>query len=332
MTQPVGIVVIGKNEGERLRACLASLDIDNYPVIYVDSGSTDNSVAIANGIGAEVIELDMSVPFSAARARNAGYRRLLKNYPQIRFIQFIDGDCTLEEKWITEAIAAFEKDDKLAAVTGHLHEKNPNLTPYNKLCDIEWRSPVGEVASGEFGGIVMLRAKVLQEMGGYDTRLVAGEEPELGARIKLAGYKTKKIDQKMATHDANMTRFSQWWKRAVRFGHAQGLRSRISNTPHSSQDARKIKSTWFWGLLLPLFIIIAAIPSKGLSLLLLGGYLALAYRIFRSRRKAGDTIAESLLYARYTVLGKFANALGLFKFSLGHKFGKNDFVFNKKVN
>lgn len=322
MTRTVGIVVIGKNEGERLRACLESLKVYREPIVYVDSGSTDDSVALADSYGAEVVELDMSIPFTAARARNAGYQQLLKSHPNIQFFQFIDGDCTLDPDWLPAAVDSFNQDDKLAAVVGHLHEKNPDLTPYNKLCELEWRTPVGEVANGEFGGIVMLRASVLQEVGGYNPDLVAEEEPELGARMYHAGYRTKKIDQNMATHDANMTHFAQWWKRAVRFGHAQGLRSHISTAPNTEDNKRAIKSSWLWGLLLPLLIIILAIPSEGFSLFLLGGYLVLGYRIFSYRRNTGDTAAESLFYARYTVLEKFANALGLLKFNLNYQFEK----------
>ena len=224
MTSIVGIVVIGKDEGERLRACLESLKVNRVPIVYVDSGSTDDSVALAKDYSAEVVELDMSTPFSAARARNAGYQQLLKLQPDIQFIQFIDGDCTLDPDWLSAAVDSFNQDDKLAAVVGHLHEKNPDLSPYNKLCELEWRSPAGEAADGEFGGIVMLRASVLQEVGGYNPDLIAEEEPELGARMYHAGYRTRKIDQNMATHDANMTHFMQWWKRTVRFGYGQGLR------------------------------------------------------------------------------------------------------------
>lgn len=333
MSRIAGIVVIGKNEGERLRACLESLKVHQVPIVYVDSGSTDDSVALAINYHAELIELDMSIPFTAARARNAGYQQLLKLHPDIQFFQFIDGDCTLDPDWLPAAIESFNHDDKLAAVVGHLHEKNPDLTPYNKLCELEWRSPVGEVANGEFGGIVMLRVSVLKEVGGYNPDLIAEEEPELGARMYHAGYRTRKIDQKMATHDANMTHFTQWWKRAVRFGYAQGLRSHIATIPNTEHNNRAIRSSWLWGLLLPLLIVTLAIPSKGLSLLLLGGYLVLGYRIFSYRRNAGDTVAESFFYARYTILEKFANAWGLLKFNLNNQLEKMQNIgLNKKTD
>ncbi len=64
-----GIVVIGRNEGERLVACLRSLVTGQYPIVYVDSGSSDGSPQQAASLGIEVTALDMSIPFTAARAQ-----------------------------------------------------------------------------------------------------------------------------------------------------------------------------------------------------------------------------------------------------------------------
>lgn len=311
-----GIVVIGKNEGERLRACFESLETKTYPVVYVDSGSTDGSISLAESYAVDVLELDMSTPFSAARARNAGYELLFKNRPEIEYVQFIDGDCILDKNWITSALDAFSKDNQIAAVVGHLKEKNPQASVYNRLCDLEWRVPVGDTYNGFFGGIVMLRKKVLLETGGYNPKLLAGEEPELGSRMVAMGYRVVKIDAEMAIHDANMMFFRQWWNRAVRGGRAIGLRFRISELPVTAQDKRARNSTLFWGFFLPLIILLTCIPTKGLSLLLLGGYLLLGYRIYRGRLQSGDNQSESMLYSGFTLLSKFATAKGLINFEL----------------
>src|SRR3990170_3982962 len=93
MTSRLGIVAIGRNEGERLRACLRSVVGDNRVVVYVDSGSTDGSVEMARSMGAEVVELDLATPFTAARARNEGFHRLEQLNPNVAFVQFVDGDC-----------------------------------------------------------------------------------------------------------------------------------------------------------------------------------------------------------------------------------------------
>jgi len=316
----VGIVVIGRNEGDRLRACFESLQSLGVSVTYVDSGSTDNSVSIARRYTQHIVELDSSKPFSAARARNEGFADLIKWHPRIKYIQFIDGDCTLSPDWIKAAAQELDADPRLAAVTGHLLEKNPDHSIYNQLCAMEWKSPVGEMTHfGAFGGISMIRGSVLQEVGGFNPAVIAGEEPELAGRMSRAGYKIKKIDHQMAVHDANIMRFSQWWKRAVREGHSIGHRMQLSEDGSLQDNLKAQKSVWFWGLVFPLIILTTLLPTKGWSLLLLTGYLFLAYRIVRYSRNQGDSLKEALLYARFLVLGKFANVVGLLKFYLRRK-------------
>src|SRR5207249_590682 len=109
-TLMVGVVAIGRNEGERLGVCLASALRDCAHVVYVDSGSTDGSVALARDLGAQVLELDLSIPFTAARARNAGFDKLLHIAPDVEFVQFVDGDCEIVENWISCAMFEMTSD------------------------------------------------------------------------------------------------------------------------------------------------------------------------------------------------------------------------------
>src|SRR6185437_8852333 len=96
--EPFGVVAIGRNEADRLKQCLKSLSQAAY-VVYVDSGSSDGSVEFAELLGVDVVELDMARPFTAARARNAGFRRLRAIAPELKYVQFIDGDCELDSAW-----------------------------------------------------------------------------------------------------------------------------------------------------------------------------------------------------------------------------------------
>ena len=94
-----GVVVIGRNEGERLKRCLQSISGFIDRVVYVDSGSTDDSVAFVKSLGADVVELDMATPFTAARARNEGSKKLLKRLPALDYLFFVDGDCEVVKDW-----------------------------------------------------------------------------------------------------------------------------------------------------------------------------------------------------------------------------------------
>src|SRR3954451_1443239 len=114
----LGIVIIGRNEGERLRRCLESASHHGLTMVYVDSGSTDDSVAHARASGLEVVTLDPSRPFSAARARNEGFERLREIAPGVRMVQFVDGDCELSGSWLEQAAEVIDGRHDVAAVCG----------------------------------------------------------------------------------------------------------------------------------------------------------------------------------------------------------------------
>jgi GT2 family glycosyltransferase len=313
----VGVVVIGRNEGKRLEECLDSVVASGRPFVYVDSGSSDGSVALAQSYGARVLQLDPAQSFSAARARNEGFEALTRDDPEIDLVQFLDGDCTLIPGWLARSAKSFDDDSNLAAVVGHLVERRADASIYNRLCALEWESPPGDVRDyGRLGGISMMRARIFRDVGGFRPDVIAGEDSELGVRLGLGGYRIAKLDCPMATHDANMTHFGQWWRRAVRAGHAIGQRSDLHGASSARDCVAERRSTLFWAVGLPLAIVLLAIPTRGASVILLLGYPLLALRIWLHRRASGDSAGESALYAAFTLLGKFANAVGLLRFAL----------------
>ncbi|CAN5803215.1 hypothetical protein BH23PLA1_BH23PLA1_22810 [soil metagenome] len=312
-TNTIGIVIIGRNEGERLRRCLDSTVGRGEVVVYVDSGSTDGSVELARALGAEVVELDLSTPFTAARARNAGADRLLQIAPNVSFIQFVDGDCELVAGWLDRASNQLEAHPDWAVVSGRLREREPERSIYNRLADLEWDTPLGEAEA--CGGIAMIRTSAFQEVGGFDPKIAAGEEPELCLRMRQRGWKIWRIEAEMARHDIAMTRFGQWWRRTVRAGYAyaEGA-ARHGRTPQRHW-VRESRSIAFWGIVLPLIALALAWPTKGASLaLLLVGYALLYQRVQGHRLRHGNSPTEARLYASYCLLGKFPQALGLLRY------------------
>lgn len=244
----IGTVVIGRNEGERLRACLQSMQSQCNQLIYVDSASSDNSIQIAKKLKAEIVSLDLSIPFTAARARNAGVQHLIETYPNIKYVQFIDGDCSIEPNWLKHAAEHLSKNDNVAAVLGHLAEKHPEKSIYNLLCKLEWKGKSGELSNfGSFGGISMVNLKAFKKAGRFNSQVIAGEDSELGVRFGLNHYSVVKIDRPMAQHDANMLTFKQWWKRAVRAGHAIGQRAYLNGKTALADCVKERKSTIAWG-------------------------------------------------------------------------------------
>lgn len=305
-------VVIGRNEGQRLAPSLNSMRAAGLPLVYVDSGSKDDSPSIARALAIPVVELDPARPFSAARGRNEGVAEALRRWPDIEFVLFLDGDCVLEPGFPVAAMQTFEQHKDCAIVTGHLSERHPEASVYNRLCAIEWRSPAGKIDNmNALGGIMAARVSAFREVSGFNEDAIAGEEPDLGVRLGLAGHSIIKIDRAMATHDAQMLHFSQWWKRAVRAGHALGHRYARHGRTQFRDGEREIRSVLFWGFVLPAAALLLLWPTRGWSLLLLSGYVLLGWRVYRHYVRTGLSAPDAQLMTRFILLGKFAEFVGV---------------------
>lgn len=325
----IGIVVIGRNEGQRLRRCLESAAGHEMTTVYVDSGSTDGSIELARSMGVDVVELDLSVPFSAARARNEGLRRMILISPDVEFVQFLDGDCELVDGWLERAARTFDEHSNVAIVCGRLRERNPNLTIYNRLADLEWEMPIGSVDI--CGGIAMVHVQAFQEVGGYNPAIIAGEEPELCVRLRQAGWSIRCIDAPMALHDIAMTRFTQWWWRSARAGHAYAEGNALHGLSPERHFVRETRSVLLWGIFLPLLALGLAWPSRGASLGLLVGYPLLYLRIQRYySMQRGWHAADARTYAAWIVLAKFPQAQGLLRYWVGRILSKPQSVIDYK--
>ena len=309
-------VVIGRNEGARLIACLEALNGAVDRVIYVDSGSSDGSVDAAKRRGAEVVALDMAQPFTAARARNAGIERVGQG---ATYIQFLDGDCVLREGWIETAHAYLEAHPDVAVVCGRRRERFPKASVYNTLIDAEWDTPVGDALA--CGGDAMMRVDALSAVGGYRDALIAGEEPELCVRLRAAGWKIWRLDAEMTWHDADVTRIGQWWQRTRRAGYAYGEGAALHGAPPERHWVKERRRAVLWGAALPLAILLLVIFTTPWALLLLLIYPAQIIRL---------SCHGGLIWAFFTTLGKFPEAVGVMQFQLARLMGRNRSIIEYK--
>lgn len=311
----VGVVAIGRNEGERLRRCLRSLPAGLAEVVYVDSGSTDDSVAFARAQGASVVELDMSVPFTAARARNAGFERLMQLQKTLAFVQFVDGDCALAPGWLEAGLSALQADPALVAVWGRRRELARDASVYNRLCDLEW----GQLPPGEtdvFGGDVLVRTEAVRAVHGYNPNIIAGEDPEFAVRLRKAGGKVRRIDAEMTLHDAAMYRLEQWFRRAMRAGYAYAQVSAIHGDSQERFWKKERRRALTWGLAVPLAVPLLALPTFGTSSLLLSAYPLRVLRIAQYLAARGWEPADAKLWAANCVAASVPEAVGVVKYSL----------------
>jgi len=313
----IDVVVIGRNEGERLRRCLESIRAGEgvrTRIIYVDSGSTDASVELAESFGAEVVSLDMSTPFTAARGRNAGLERTRAD-----LVQFVDGDCELHPTWLRAGAEAIEREENLVAVFGSLRERHPEASLFNRLSEVEWDTLVGEAPY--CGGIALMRADAVKQAAGFDPTIMAGEEPELCERLRAAGGRIMAIDAPMCAHDAAIHRLSQWWRRQVRAGYGMGQVAFRRNRVGGRVFTRQIGSALLWGVGWPLAMLTLLAVAIAWSALALGAALlallmgAMLARIAIRGRRKGLTIGQACAHAGLTMLGKAGLSAGLFRWA-----------------
>lgn len=303
----IGVVAIGRNEGERLRRCLASVDVKGAPILYVDSASTDGSPAMAAGLGAIVVDLDMAFGFTAARARNAGFEALLTRFPDLDFIQFVDGDCEFEPGWMTAAAAFLDGHPETGVVCGRRRERFPDASFYNTLIDSEWDTPVGEAQS--CGGDAMIRTRTLRATGGYDPRMIAHEEPEFCHRVRKLGEKIHRIDVPMTIHDADLRDLRPWLKRNMRAGYGY-MQAAMRNGSFRCTEARMLIRAAVWSLM-PLLVLLLSFVSTLLSSVVALLYLLLLARQFAKLAAGGASRPVFRLFLM--TMSKFAEFAGATK-------------------
>ncbi|MBB5277991.1 GT2 family glycosyltransferase [Rhizobium rosettiformans] len=299
-----GIILIGRNEGARLEASLASIRRFATNTVYVDSGSTDESVEHARQSGVKVVELSMEVPFTAARARNAGYAALKAAGIGFDFVQFVDGDCVIDPDWIVTSTNFLLAHPDIAVACGRRREKFPLASIYNRLCDWEWNTPLGKAAAS--GGDAMVRVSAFESVGGFREDVIAAEDDEFCVRLGRAGWGVWRLDAEMTLHDANMTRFGQWWRRAERAGHGFAQVGAL----HPAHFLAQRRRMWLWGAILPLVAVLGLFLHPWITLGVALLYLFSCARSTLRFLRQGFPPREALLAGLLLTLSKFCNLKG----------------------
>lgn len=317
MNQPtLGAVAIGRNEGERLKNCLRSLVPHCDRVVYVDSGSADDSVAFARSLGVTVVELDRDRPFTAARARNAGFDALVRQGALPDLVQFVDGDCTLEAEWLHAGRSHLQAHPELGLVTGWRSELYPQATVYNSLFQADWLRPAGPIKT--CGGDMMVRSAAFQAIGGFDPEVIAAEDDDFCLRLGKAGWRLERLPVRMTWHDAAMKTFGAWWRRSTRDGHGFAQVGHL----HPEHFRRERLRGWVYGLVLPVLFVIGLVVWPWLSLGVLLIYLLSFLRTLQSYSRRAPVKRRLLAQAGLLTLSKLPNVVGMLTYLRRRRAGK----------
>jgi len=303
----IAVVVIGRNEGVKLERSLRSALATAWPVVYVDSCSSDGSVDLARRLGASVVELATPPPCSIARARNAGFAHASALDPELMLVQFLDGDSELSPGWCAAAGAAMASNPVLGAVFGTMRERDPRRSLLSRIYHVEFGQH--RMAANDCPGMSLMRAAAFRAAGGFPEDLIHFEDRELSNRLREAGWQIQRLDAEMAVHEVGGQSFAAWWGRRWRGGYDQACEL-SRHRPRPAAALRGSLRAWFWGLLLPLTAVAAGTVSRPALLLLPLGYALLFARIARRVSRWGFSSRDAAAYAAAAVVAKVPEALG----------------------
>ncbi|WFE73374.1 glycosyltransferase family 2 protein [Roseinatronobacter sp. S2] len=296
-------IVIGRNEGDRLVRALARAASHARRVVYVDSGSVDDSVARARAAGAQVVELDPARPFSAARARNEGFAAL--GADRAEFVHFIDGDCILAPDWPAQALAFLQAHSQAALVHGYHIEDAPDASIYNWLTDQEWKMAPGPAASGL--GTFMGRSAAFAAVGGFRDGMIAAEDDDLFLRLRAAGWQTWCVADPMSGHDVGLFSFNGWFRRMIRAGHSF---SELGVLHPGTARASRLRAV-VWAGVLPVLALLGLWVWLPLTALVIALYALSLARLWRRCITQGLSPDRAVIAAALLMICKFANLYGM---------------------
>ena len=326
-----GAVVIGRNEGTRLCRSLEALAGRVAEVVYVDSDSTDSSRELAQRLGATVVHLTEG-PYTPSRGRKAGFEALVAKRPDLKYVQFIDGDCVLDSQWLSKAGVFLDGNPGVAAVFGRRREERCTESFYSRLIDLEWDHPAGEAPN--FGGDALVRVSAVRIAGGWSAETINAEDIDLSFRIREHGGRIVRIAEDMTVHDVRMSRFSEYWRRSVRagYGYAEvGLR--YWRGP-GRMLLRRLFSSIFYSVALPVLAVVGAVYFWPLALLVLILYARVLVVVSRACLKKRATLETSVAYAVLNLVCKTGALLGSLQYfadrASGRKTPRADLVIYRR--
>lgn len=310
----VSVIIIGRNEGRRLIRCIESVKAMNFPqdrleIIYVDSNSSDDSVAQANALGAQTLLVPPG-PTTAALGRNTGLEVARGTY-----VFFLDGDTIVDPDFLTKAMTFLEEHSDYVGVCGDRREIAPEESIYNRLLDLDWNGPPGDVAF--FGGDAVARRQALIDVGGYKEDLIAGEEPQLCHRLRAKGYKIMHLDIPMTGHDLALRNFKGYWLRCYRAGHAYAEVAELTQGETFGKESKRNLIQGAAYLIMPILLLIL-LQLWALPLMAIGSALVWARTVWRSRWRKTD-LNTLCIYALHSHICQFPIFFGQLKYFRNRK-------------
>jgi GT2 family glycosyltransferase len=213
-----------------------------FEVIVVDDGSTDDTadVVARSELPVRYVRQENSGP---ATARNRGWQ--LATAP---IVAFTDDDCVPDADWLVDLVAAFDTSPDVAAIGGDIQ---PLVDGFRSRF-VQAERLVGHGADERGVRYLVtanaaIRTDALRAVGGFDERFpgAAGEDTDLGFRLRAAGHRLAVTDRGRIRHDHRIG-----WRALFRtyrkHGRARALLARLHPEAGIGASTRTMVTPRYW--------------------------------------------------------------------------------------
>jgi GT2 family glycosyltransferase len=287
----VSVVIKALNEEINIRRAIESslVALKNYDgeVIVADSVSTDQTIEIAKQFPIAIVQLERASDRCCGIGPQLGYE-----YSNGEYVYILDGDMELQAPFVDQAIAILDREPAVAGVGGYIHEmRTDNLEVQGRVQRFN-RVRSKELLDADcLNGGGLYRRAAIEDVGYLsDRNLHAFEEYDLGARLRVKGWRLVRLEEKAVDHFSYaMGTWRLLWHR-VRYGRflSSGELFRASMEGHYLGHAlREVRilvlalGVWlYWGLV---FIISHWAASAIIPLPLIALALPVIVMTFRTR-------------------------------------------------
>ncbi|MAW80282.1 MAG: hypothetical protein CMI63_08580 [Parvularcula sp.] len=321
----IGVVIIGADPRVSPEAAIRSVP-EGCSVVFAPLGPMNEAVAAARKAGAEIAEAGKG-PQTAGRAKNAGYRHLKKIMPGMRYVQFMDASSALDPDWFASAEKFMERRPEVAVIEGSTRRRNGDHVSFPTVAEQRKYQTPGEIVAVAAPGAFM-RTEAFEAAGGFRGDLLSCEDDDLCIRQRRRGAHIWRLETDMMIREP---RKMGWWKRAVLRGFDNAYAMSLHGGPPERHGVGETVRAVIWGFFIPFAIIVAAglaaaaaamlapltpAPVAAAAVLALGALLY-ALKILASIIRRGPFRIASWGEAFGAIFGRFAEAMGVFRFWFG---------------
>lgn len=317
----VSVIIPAYNAQKTIKDCLSALSSqifsgDEYEIIVVDDGSTDNTPEIIKKEFPKV-RLISRKNAGPAVARNHGAKEA-----KGEIILFTDSDCCPRENWLEEMLKPFKANPEIIGVKGVYMTKQREITA--RFVQLEYEDKYDLMAKDEYIDFIDtysagFKREVFLSMNGYDENfpVACSEDAEFSFRLSNKGYKMIFIPGAIVSH-IHPDRFIAYAKKKFKFAYWRMLA--VKKNPNKLiKDSHTPQIMKFQLLLSPVIVFFAlGAPFCEYCLMLFTGlfgfYLILSLPfVFKAIKKDFMVGIISPLFLFSRSLAQFAGVLLGFK-------------------